>query len=400
MNLRPGVTLIATLCDFWRVRSQALEASYYLEQALKQHPDSAVLHYWYGLFQGRLGNQQAEVTGFQTAIKLAEATGELDVIALSYSQLGCGGRITNIEDAYELQDHVLSLCQQISNPQTLAICHNALGTLFYELSNKNDEAIAPIQQAREIFEQIGDLRGISVTTYNLSLLYDRQGEVQRAQQHCEQSLELKQQIGDRAGVARRLSVMASWNIQEEEFERALEQIAESRAICEEIGERPRLAYTLSREGLLRLIMTDFDEAQVVIENGLQVATAINNAMYIESFHSYLAFLHLMQRQLSQAKPHIEQALHAHNRAASGWLSLLAYANYLAHTGNVDAGVPVAAVLSQHVRENDPSDRYFLSSLIYRLQQRIGNDAWQQAVNATTGMTIEQLYQNVMNDLQL
>ncbi len=222
-----------------------------------------------------------------------------------------------------------------------------------------------------IHEEIGDLRGTSMIIYNMGLVYQKDGQNQLAKKHFEQSLAIKQQIGDQAGIARRLAVLAGMAIKDEEFEQAIAYLNKSRAVCEEIGEQPRLLYALNLEGLLRLIMTEYREAQVVLEKGLKIALAISDYNYVEVFCSNLAFLHLMQQQPEYAKSYVMQALQAHKQIITfGWLCIVAYVNYLWNVGAIDSCISMAAITIQHIANNDLYNKYFLQPLYFRIQKKL------------------------------
>jgi len=395
-----GITLILSLCDFWLIRSQAIEAVYYLEQALI-HKQGAALYYWSGNFKDRLGTLDSAFNDTQKSIDLALETKTYDILARSYRQLGYLIETTKPDEAKQLMEQALTIAQDLDDPGIIAACHNSLGNVLDTMNGEADIIFDHHQKAMNFYEQLGDLRGISLITYNMAIQYEHVGDMQRARAYCERSLSIKEQIGDKAGVARRLSVLANWDIKEEEFEQAMTYLTESRAICEEIGEQPRLAYTLAIEGLLSLIMTEYSQAKVVLEKGLKIALTISDYSYVEVFCTNLALLYLMQQQPEYAKPYVMQALQAHKQTiASGWLCIVAYVNYLWHVGQIDSCISMAAITIHHVEDNDLHNKYFLQPLYYRIQKQIGEEAWQDAVDTAEEISIEQLYQDIRDKLQI
>lgn len=395
-DIEDGISLIFGLCDFWLIRSQAMEAVYYLEQAVK-YKKEAGLYQKLASFQVRLGKLDSANANIQIAITLAVEANQQDILARAYRLRGSSLSSTDLEEAYSLYQQALAINLDLKLSQEVAHCYVGLAIL----GSKSLEILDYFQQAETIYEELGDLRGISMVIYNMAIQYEYMGERQRARAYCERSLSIKEQIGDEAGTARRLAVLAAWDIKEEEFEQAIAYLTESRAICEEIGEQPRLVYTLAIEGLLRLIMTEYSQAQVILERGLKIAIAISDYYYVEVFSTNLALLYLMQQQPESAKPYVMQALQAHKQIiTSGWLCIVAYVNYLWQVGQIDSCISMAAITIHHVDDNDLHDKYFLQPLYYRIQKRIGAEAWQNAVDAVEGITIEQLFQDIMKDLQI
>ena len=392
--IEDGIALILSLCDFWHIQSQAVEANYYLEQAVKRKQE-AELCQRLASFQVRLGKPDSANTNIQIAITLAVEANQQDILARAYRLRGNSLPSTDADEAYSLYQQALAINRDLKLTQEVAHCYVGLGIAISE--SKSRESLNYFQQAEAIYEELGDLRGISMVIYNMALYYQFKGDKQRARVYCERSLSIKEQIGDKAGVARRLAVLASWNVKDEEFEQAIAHLTESRAICEEIGEQPRLVYTLAIEGLLRLIMTEYSQAKMVFEKGLEVALSISDYKYVEAFCSNLALLYLTQQQPEYAKPYVIQALQSHKQTTtSGWLCIVAYVNYLWYMDQIDSCISMAAITIHHLDHDDLHDKYFLQPLYYRIQKQIGEETWQNTLDAAEGITIEQLYQGIMN----
>jgi len=395
-ELDNGVSLLLSLCDFWSIRSQSIQAHDYLEQAL-EHRQSASLYSELTRFQARLGQTDNVSENLQEAIALAKTTGDKETLASTYRRQGLHLISENSDEARDFLEQATALAIDTGNQRIIADCYISMGSFWSQNHSILETAIHYNQEALAIYEEIGDLRGISMATYNNALEYIIQGDTQKSRELCEYSLKLKLQIGDRAGAARRLAVLASWDIVDEEFEQASAYLTESRVICEELGEQSRLVYTLAIEGLLALIMTEYSQAKVVLERGLKIALAISDSKYIEVFCGNLALLYLMQQKPQAAKPYVIQALQAHNHIIqSGWICIVAYINYLWYVGQIDSCISIAAITIHHADNGDLHNKYFLQPLYYRIQQTIGADAWKESVEKSTGISIEQLYQDIMS----
>ncbi len=46
------------------------------------------------------------------------------------------------------------------------------------------------------------------------------------------------------------------------------------------------------------------------------------------------------------------------------------------------------------------NNYFLQPLVYRVQQHIGDEAWQRTLAAVSGIALEQAFQEIANELRL
>jgi predicted ATPase/DNA-binding CsgD family transcriptional regulator len=392
-EIEDGIALILSLCNFWHIQSLAVEAIYYLEQAVK-HKQEANLYERLASFQDRLGKRDSANANIQIAITLAVEANQQDILARAYRLKGNFLASTDSEEAFSLYQQALAINRDLKLTHEVAHCYVGLGLAILE--SKSHESLDYFQKAEAIYEELGDLRGISMVIYNMALAYQSEGDRQRAKMYCERSLSIKKQIGDKAGAARRLAVLAHWDINDEEFEQAISSLTESRAICEDIGEQPRLVYTLAIEGILRLIMTEYGQAKVIFERGLEIALAISDHKYVEAFYSNLALLYLLQEQPEYAKPYVMQALQAHKKITTfSWLCIVAYVNYLWYMGQIDSCLSIAAITIHHLDHDDLHNKYFLQPLYYRIQKQIGEAAWKKAVDEAEGITIEQLFQNII-----
>jgi len=253
---------------------------------------------------------------------------------------------------------------------------------------------------------LGDLRGISRVTNNIALkYYDDLERRQEGKDLMEYSLQLKRKIGDRAGEARRLTTLSAWAMGEEEFESAHKWLLKSREICEEIGELDRLSYVLTTEGLLYLLMMDIDQAQATFERSLQVHIATKDYRGTIDIYGFLCQLHLLQKNLTDARQSILKGFEVaktHNSQPS--ILIIAYANYLWYSDELDKCMPIVATLAQQpLNTYSTSDttvhNYFLQPLIYRIQQSIGDKAWQHALNLASAKTIVQVFQDIVDESQ-
>lgn len=397
-----GAALTLTLCEFWATRSQRIEAIYYLEQAI-QYNQEAALYERLGSFQERLGRPDDAKVNLQKAITLATGAKQLDVLAKAYRLKGTSLIAIDFDEAYKLFQQALAINKDLGLSRQIAHCYVHLGLYYKEIETKPLEALDYCQQAMTIYEKLGDLQGTSMVIYNMGLIYQQDGQNQRAKEYYQRSLAIKQEIGDRAGAARRLAVLAAMAIEDEEFDHAIASIAESRVICEEIGDLQRLGEVLCTEGFLHIIVGEYAQAQAVLERGLEIALNIKSYNYIVIFYAYIGLLFLIRKEVQKAKPYIINALLKDTTISrSPWVSILAYANLLWHENDFDACIAVTATLFRYrkdVGEGHVVNKYFLEPLIYRVQQHIEDDIWHDALDTASEKTIEQVFQSIVEEIQ-
>lgn len=399
-----GIALILTLCDFWAIRSQRIEGIYYLEQVLN-HEQQAALYERLGAYQIRLGKPDSAQASLQKAITLATEANQPDILARAYRLVGTYLTDTNPEQAHKLIEKSLMINQDLNLSREVAHCYVLFGLAVADFEDKPLEALDYFQQAMTIYEELGDLQGISMVIYNMGRIYIKDGHIQRAREYYERSLTIKQQIGDRAGAARRLSVLAEMDILEEEYEQARAYIAESRIICAEIGDQQRLGEVLRTKGFLHIIMAEYSQAQAVLEQGLELALNLKSYSLIISFYSYIGLLFLVQKQVQKAEPYIVKAIETDTMTSQPpWLSIVTYANLLWYENDINACLPVLAILFHHRNTSTSQDagviKYFLEPLIYRVQKQIGETAWQNTLEDARNITLEQIFRQIIDTLIL
>ena len=298
----------------------------------------------------------------------------------------------------------LSHALETDNQHLIANCHNYLGLVLLNDDPKGEEYL---QQALELYTSLGDLYGISRITNNIALIYyDDPERKQEGKDLMQYSLQLKRDIGDTAGEARRLITLSLWAMEEEEFETAKEWLALSREICERLGELDRLSYALITQGLLYLIMTKFEEAEVNLERSLEIEYIIEGHMAIVHVYGVLSQLHLLQNNLPDAYEAILKGMKvATTEETKPVILIIAYANYLWHTHDLATCIQIIASLAQQELDIYSGTKtivndYFLQPLIYRIQQKIGEEAWQNTLDETAEITVDQLLNNIAQQIQM
>ena len=399
-----GVALILANCELWLARSRARGAMTYIEQAIQQfeHPK---LHYWRSVYLDRLGQIEQSIESASYVIEYSEKKQDHELLA--YGQMQLSMLKNTKSEARPLLESALSNALKTDNKHLIANCHSTLA-LVCSKSNVEQhlegDANTHHQKALEIFEMLGDLRGISRVTNNVALnYYDSIERKSEAKELMEKSLQLKRNIGDLAGEARRLTTLSLWAIEEEEFELARERLAASRKICEELGEMDRLSYTLTTEGLLHLLMMEFERAQAILERSLQVHTEIKDYKGIVDIYGLLGQLYILQKKLADARLMIAKGIAVGMKEYSlPSILIIAYANYLWQKDDPESLKIIATLAQQklNVYSVGPTivNSYFLQPLIYRAQQHISGEAWQHALNQTANITVEQAFEKIAHEM--
>ncbi len=400
-----GVALTLAMIRFWLDKSQLVEASEAIKRALHHQPDHAELHMRLGYCYYRLGDAAETNKHLQKAIELAEKTGDLGTLANSYRILVPIYFVEkkSVEDILGLLEKAIEIGEALEDVLFVATCHNSLGMVLNALGHPPDKVLAHYSKALAVYEEQGNQRNVSSILQNMALEHYRLRDMAKARELAEHSLSFMRQINDKVAMARRITTLANWDIVEEEFEQAHTYLTEAQLLSEEMGERNHLQYTLYIKGILLTIMGDFDASAATLKQALELAERLSKIESAAACHSNLGQLCLMQQDVENARPHIFQALRSLQETVfQPWAPMMAYANYLWHTKDLDTCAPIVATMSQELELLEKGEainnQYFLRPLIYRVQQKFGAEKWNSVVKAVEGQTLKQHFETAIKHL--
>ncbi|MBI3811996.1 MAG: tetratricopeptide repeat protein [Nitrospirae bacterium] len=141
---------------------RGLQAVQFYKELLKEHPKSAVTHYWLGRFYLESQSMENAALEFREAARLAPKD-EHAVISLGHVYLRMGKDPEALKaylQANRLVPHV-------------AAVHAGLGTIYYH--RKDD-----LKAGKEYEEALKSDPSLTEARYNLSLIYERKGELSKA----------------------------------------------------------------------------------------------------------------------------------------------------------------------------------------------------------------------------
>ncbi len=355
---------------------------------------------WRSRFRYRLGRLAAAKVDVEQALALAESTHDRATVARCLNYLS---HLHPPAEARVFAERALQESLAIEHPQLIITSHNSMGIVYRHAADYR-QALVHYEQALASCEMLGDLRGISMMTYNIGLVYENLGDNALAREHHEHSLQLKRQIGDRAGAARRLSVLAYHHLLNEEFETASAYLDESQLLCEEVGDRFRLTHAWLIRAVIEFITMDFQGAQATLEHGLPVVQDIDSGIRLVEYHNLLGLVHLGQGQLQPAEKHFFDCFDAavvEQRPYVYWLSLMGYALLLWARNNTAESIRISAVVQRlRLLGTEVDLRYAFDPHIYRVEQRIGAEAWATAQDDTAAITLDDLFAEIASKIRM
>ncbi len=123
------------------------------------------------------------------ALDIAQNIYDQHGMALIHNNLsGIFEAITNFPEAHHHMASAIKLCRETGDRRLLAIFIDNLAYHQMKHLHQPAEAIRTYQEALEIFHELGDLRGLTYTSYDVSRAYLKVGLVDEARNYCLRSL--------------------------------------------------------------------------------------------------------------------------------------------------------------------------------------------------------------------
>lgn len=154
----------------------------------------------------------------ETATKLMDQRG----MALIHNNLGAVYEdLTDVAASYHHVLSALKLCKETGDRRLSAVILNNLAYHQLQYLRQAPEAIRTYHEAIETFSDLGDLRGIAYTYYDLSKAYLQVGLVDEAWKSCLQSLQTAMTLDNQSMILHTLHGFTNLFTDTEQYERAL-----------------------------------------------------------------------------------------------------------------------------------------------------------------------------------
>ncbi len=114
----------------------------------------------------------------------------------------------NADKSKKLFEGALQLCEKLNWKVGIAECTHNLG-LFYSLTGKNRDALKKLNEAANMYSNIGYTKGLKTSYLELSRLYAKVGNKKEAEKYQKKNYELKKKIVKSARKAKKVELKAS-----------------------------------------------------------------------------------------------------------------------------------------------------------------------------------------------
>jgi tetratricopeptide (TPR) repeat protein len=163
-----------------------------------------------------------------------------DIVNAAYDYLIRWGQI-------ELAMNLLDQSTKTISGTRKAVALGNLATVYQSLGDLGT-ASKLYNEVKEVFEEAGDKRNVSVALHQLGILAQATGEIEEARCLYGESLKIAQELGDKSGVAKSLGQLGNVAYLQGEIEEARRLYGESLKIDQELGDRRGIAETFGQLG--------------------------------------------------------------------------------------------------------------------------------------------------------
>jgi tetratricopeptide (TPR) repeat protein/transcriptional regulator with XRE-family HTH domain len=197
--------------------------------------------------------------------------------------------------------------EEVGDDHGVAVTEACLGTVSLALGH-HSEALDQLCRALPVLRQVGDLRSQAVALRALGTADLQQGRPGDALGRFEEGLAVARRADYRYGEAHLLRWLARAYAEQSETDRAIGLLAQALAIFGQLGARLGEAYALATLGELYLRQGRVEQARVLLDRSLRICRELGE-LTCEAYALHdLGRLHLAQARADQAIGCLRQAL--------------------------------------------------------------------------------------------
>ncbi|KAF5348375.1 hypothetical protein D9758_010954 [Tetrapyrgos nigripes] len=210
----------------------------------------------------------------------------------------------NILDAISTSTSSISINNRIEHTQ--ADCHRRLGRIFYCQSNYT-QSQEKIQQARDLYENISDVRGVAQCLQSLGDIHIILSQHEDAKMMLQEAKEQFEGVGDRLGAAECLKSLGDICRMLGQHEDAKIMLQEAKEQFEGFGSRQGVAKCLQSLGYICWMLYQHEEAKIMLQEAKEQFEGIGSRLEAVQCLQRLGDLCKMLYQHEDAKIMLQEA---------------------------------------------------------------------------------------------
>src|SRR6266545_4326443 len=211
------------------------------------------------------------------------------------------------DEAKERGKQALTAARKLQDERSIAgYGHNL--AVIYQNQGDIDRARSLYQESLVIARKLGDQSGIASTLHELGRLAQAQGDLDEARSLFQQSLDINRKLSDQRGIANTLHNLAIIAQDQGDLGEARPLFQQSLDIKRKLGDQIGIASTLHHLGLLAQDQGDLGEARSLFQQSLDIKRKLSDQRGIASTLHHLGLLAQDQGDLDEARSLFQQSL--------------------------------------------------------------------------------------------
>jgi len=195
---------------------------------------------------------------------------------------------------------------------------------FFERNNA--EALAQFQASLELWEELGDMYGMSMAHWNLGTVYMASGDLEAALHQNLLALDLRRQQGDTLLMARSHNNIGVIRYEQGDYQGAMKDHRMANALWVHLGDKVDLAGSENNIGALHIVMGDYPEAIRYFRRAYELALETGDERGIITYHNNMGEVHDRWGDHAKALDFFYEALSKAEQVGDVYLTAFTYFN--------------------------------------------------------------------------
>jgi len=258
---------------------------------LKDKGAKIVILYNLGMIYHKHGNSNDAISSYEEALKLSKTSGDRTVEAKILDRIGAVyNELQEWEESSRYYEELRDL--YIENEPNKAMVLNTLGMLYQESGN-SEKSIECLKNALEIYEKLGDRRGMADTLRNIGLYYHTIGQHEDASGMYQKSLDIYKDLDDKSYQGNIMNSLGRIFQEQDDIGRAMKFYQDSLAITHETGDKPAQRKALENIAILYSIQKKWTRAANACSESFLTAVQTSFSEVLDSLRNIMAICKIM-----------------------------------------------------------------------------------------------------------
>jgi tetratricopeptide (TPR) repeat protein len=255
-----------------------------------------------------LGRTDEALAAFREMLRLSYRLGLKGKGGAAHNRIGRLYRDTgSLDMAAGHLDRGLELFQSVGDRRGVAASHDDIGKLLW-VRGEYESALEAMRTALDMRKELGDGRSIALSLNNIGKVWRDHGQEGQAREALEASLKIRREINDPLGIVASLNDLGELALDQGDGEKALGLFREAHGLARDVGEQNRIAEVLTNmgEALLRLGRTE--ESIKALQEAESLCDETGDKLNLAQAKRGLAKAYLEKKDLKRSRDAIKRSV--------------------------------------------------------------------------------------------